>query len=140
MPKRGTEAVLAAVPLFDGLSSRHIKRIGAISEVVEFMPGASIVKEGDPGDSFFVVVQGQAKVTVKGRTIRRLLPGDHFGEIALLDGGDRTATVSSETPMTLLEIKRTAFTKLVHEEPKIALGILKGLARMVRQAERPLGA
>jgi CRP/FNR family transcriptional regulator, cyclic AMP receptor protein len=136
--KRGTDAVLAAVPLFDGLSSRHLKRIRDISDVVEFMPGATIVKEGTAGDSFFVVGQGQAKVIANGRTIRRLLPGDYFGEIALLDGGERTATVSSETPMTLVEIKRNAFTKLVKEEPKIALGILKGLARMVRQAERPL--
>jgi CRP-like cAMP-binding protein len=137
--KRGTEAVLAVVPLFEGLSSRHLKRIRDISDMVEFMPGAAIVKEGSPGDSFFVVAQGQAKVTAKGRTIRRLLPGDYFGEIALLDGGERTATVASETPMTLVEIKRSAFTKLVQAEPKIALGILKGLARLVRQAERPLG-
>jgi CRP-like cAMP-binding protein len=136
--KRGTDAVLAAVPLFDGLSSRHLRRIRDISEVAEFMPGATIVKQGTTGDSFFVVAQGQAKVIASGRTIRRLLPGDYFGEIALLDGGERTATVSSETPMTLVEIKRNAFTKLVKEEPKIALGILKGLARMVRQAERPL--
>ena len=138
MAKRGTDAVLAAVPLFDGLSNRHLKRIRDISDVVEFMPGATIVKEGTAGDSFFVVAQGQAKVIANGRTVRRLLPGDYFGEIALLDGGARTATVSSETPMTLVEIKRNAFTKLVKEEPKIALGILKGLARMVRQAERPL--
>jgi CRP/FNR family transcriptional regulator, cyclic AMP receptor protein len=137
--KRGTEAVLAVVPLFEGLSSRHLKRIRDISDMVEFMPGAAIVKEGSAGDSFFVVAQGQAKVTAKGRTIRRLLPGDYFGEIALLDGGERTATVASETPMTLVEIKRSAFTKLVQAEPKIALGILKGLARLVRQAERPLG-
>jgi CRP/FNR family cyclic AMP-dependent transcriptional regulator len=136
--KRGTDAVLAAVPLFDGLSNRHLRRIRDISDVVEFMPGATIVKQGATGDSFFVVAQGQAKVTANARTIRRLLPGDYFGEIALLDGGERTATVSSETPMTLVEIKRNAFTKLVKEEPKIALGILKGLARMVRQAERPL--
>jgi len=138
VPKRRTEAVLAAVPLFDGLSNRHLKRIRDISDLVEFMPGAPVVKEGDEGDSFFVVAQGQAKVTARGRTIRRLLPGDYFGEIALLDGGKRTATVASETPMTLVEIKRNAFTRLVQEEPKIALGILKGLARLVRQAERPL--
>jgi CRP-like cAMP-binding protein len=136
--KRGTEAVLSAVPLFEGLSSRHLKRVRDISDLVEFMPGATIVREGTAGDSFFVVAQGQAKVTGRGRTIPRLLPGDYFGEIALLEGGERTATVASETPMTLVEIKRNDFTKLMRQEPKIALGILKGLARMVRQAERPL--
>jgi CRP-like cAMP-binding protein len=126
------------VPLFEGLPPRHLKRLRDICKVVDYMPGHTVVKEGEPGDSFFVVVSGQAKVTVKGRTIRSVLPGDHFGEIALLDGGDRTATVQSETPMRLLEIKRNAFTKLVHAEPMIAVGLLKGIARMIRQTERPL--
>jgi CRP/FNR family cyclic AMP-dependent transcriptional regulator len=85
-----------------------------------------------------VIVSGQAKVTSKGRTIRHIMPGDHFGEIALLDGGERTATVATETPMRLLEIKRNAFTKLIHAEPMIAVGLLKGIARMIRQTQRPL--
>jgi len=134
--KRGTTAILGTVPLFDGLSSRHLKRVGDISEVGHFMPGASIVREGDAGDSFFVVASGQAKVSVNGKTIRQLLPGDHFGEIALLDGGNRSASVVSDTPMTLVEIKRTAFLKLVRQEPNIALGILRSLARLIRQTER----
>ena len=138
MAKRGSEAVLSAVPLFDGLPSRHLKKMRDICVVVDYMPGHSVVREGDEGDSFFVVLAGQAKVSAKGRSIRRLLPGDHFGEIALLDGGKRTATVVTETPMTLLEIKRSAFTKLVRAEPLIAVALLKGLARMIRQAERPL--
>ena len=62
-----------------------------------------MVKEGQAGDNFFVALTGQAKVTVKGRTVHRILPGDHFGEISLLDGGVRTATVTTETPMTLLD-------------------------------------
>ena len=57
------------------------------------MEGHSIVREGDDGDSFFVVLAGQAKVVVKGRTVAATLPGDHFGEISLLDGGPRTASV-----------------------------------------------
>lgn len=138
MAKRGTATVLAAVPLFGGLSRGHLKRVADIAKGVDYMAGAPIVKEGDPGDSFFVVVKGQAKVTAKGRTVRRLVPGDYFGEIALLDGGDRSATVRSETPMTLLEIKRNAFVRLVRQEPTIALGILKGLARLLRQTERSL--
>ena len=138
MAKRGSEAVLSTVPLFEGLPSRHLRKVRDICKVVNYMPGHSVVKEGEDGDSFFVVVSGQAKVGAKGRTIRRLLPGDHFGEIALLDGGKRTATVLTETPMTLLEIKRGAFTKLVHAEPLIAVALLKGIARMIRQSERSL--
>lgn len=138
MAKRGPETALYTVPLFEGLPPRHLKKLRDICKVVDYMPGHTVVKEGEPGDSFFVIVSGQAKVTSKGRTIRRILPGDHFGEIALLDGGDRTATVVTETPMRLLEIKRNAFTKLIHTEPMIAVGLLKGIARMIRQTERPL--
>jgi CRP-like cAMP-binding protein len=129
--------MLATVPLFETLSRRHLKHVADISHEVEVASGASIVREGDVGDSFFVVARGQAKVTVDSRTIRKLLPGDHFGEVALLDGGRRTASVESETPMTLLEIRREAFLKLVRREPKIALEILRELARMLRQTERP---
>jgi CRP/FNR family cyclic AMP-dependent transcriptional regulator len=136
--KRGPEAALSTVPLFEGLPPRHLRRLRDLCKVVDYMPGHSVVKEGDVGDSFYVIVSGQAKVTSKGRSIRSMRPGDHFGEIALLDGGARTASVLTETPMRLLEIKRSAFTKLVHVEPLIAVGLLKGLARMIRQTERPL--
>ncbi len=91
MAKPKLENVLAGIPLFEGLSKRHLKKIASLAEVARYMEGASIVKEGQPGDSFFVALTGQAKVTVKGRTVHRVLPGDHFGEISLLDGGERTA-------------------------------------------------
>jgi len=136
--KRGPEAALSTVPLFEGLPPRHLKRLRDICQVVDYMPGHSVVREGEPGDSFYVIVSGQAKVTSKGRTIRRMMPGEHFGEIALLDGGDRTATVETETPMRLLEIRRNAFTKLVRAEPLIAVGLLKGIAHMIRQAQHSL--
>jgi len=84
--------VLAAVPLFDGLSKKHIKKIADLGTVAVFMPGATIVKQGVVGDSFYVLLRGQAKVVVNGRTINHLLPGDHFGEISLLDGDERTAS------------------------------------------------
>ena len=104
MAKPKIEVALAAVPLFEGLSKRQLKKVASVAEIVNYMGGHSIVKEGDEGESIFVVLAGQAKVTVKGRTVGRTLPGDHFGEISLLDGGPRTATVVSETPMTMLMI------------------------------------
>jgi CRP/FNR family transcriptional regulator, cyclic AMP receptor protein len=136
--RRGPETALATVPLFEGLPPRHLRKLRDLCKVVDYMPGHSVVKEGDAGDSFYVIVSGQAKVTSKGRSIRSIRPGDHFGEIALLDGGERTASVMTETPMRLLEIKRNAFTKLVQAEPLIAVGLLKGIARMIRQTERPI--
>lgn len=138
MTKRGLEGVLATIPLFEDLAPRHLKRIRDITEIADYMAGASIVKEAAHGDTFFVILRGQAKVSVKGRTIHRLLPGDHFGEISLLDGGPRSASVISETPMTLAIIYRDAFIKIVRQEPTIATKILKELARRVRAVDRSL--
>ncbi len=139
MAKRGLEAVLSSVPLFEGLTPRHLRRIRDIAEVADYMAGASVVKEGKDGDTFFVIVRGQAKVVIKGRTVNRLLPGDYFGEISLLDGGKRTASVISETPLTVLIIARASFDKLLRQETVIATKILKELARRIRQVDRTLG-
>ncbi len=137
-PKQKLEPVLAAVPLFEGLSKRHLKRVASIAELANFMEGANVVKEGDPGDSFYVALVGEAKVTVKGKTVHRILPGDHFGEISLLDGGDRTATVHAETPMTLLMIQRKNFLKQLEQEPDVAVSLLESLARTIRRVDRSL--
>jgi CRP/FNR family transcriptional regulator, cyclic AMP receptor protein len=132
------ENVLAGIPLFEGLSKRHLKKIASLAEVARYMEGASIVKEGQPGDSFFVALTGQAKVTVKGRTVHRVLPGDHFGEISLLDGGERTASVVTETPMTLLMIGRKGFLKSLEDDPEVSISLLESLARMIRRVDRSL--
>jgi CRP/FNR family cyclic AMP-dependent transcriptional regulator len=132
------DSTLAGVPLFEGLSKNHLKKIAALGEVASYMEGASVVREGQPGDSFFVALTGQAKVTVKGRTVHRVLPGDHFGEISLLDGGQRTATVTTETPMTLFIIARTNFLKAIERDPGVGIALLEGLARMIRRVDRSL--
>lgn len=138
MASRKLDTVLSAVPLFDGLSRRHLKRLAAASEVADFMAGHAIVREGEPGDAFFVVLAGQAKVTSNGKLVNRVLPGDHFGEISLLDGDVRTATVTSETPMTLLMLPRPRFLKALRDDPDIAMNLLAGLARQVRRTTRSL--
>ncbi len=102
------------------------------------MEGASIVREGEPGDAAFVILEGEAKVVRPGgRVIHRLLPGDFFGEISLLDGGPRTATVVAETPMTLLGLDRAHFRGLIENEPSVAVNLLQHCAAMLRRAEHP---
>lgn len=133
------ETVLAYVPLFRGLSKRHLKHLASLCEVGDYMAGASIVKEGTPGDAFYVVLKGQAKVSARSRFIRRLLPGDHFGEIAVLDGGERSATVTSETPMTLAIMGRKSLLKALREDPDLAYHLMSELARMVRQISAEAG-
>lgn len=137
MAKRG-QAVLERVPLFEDLSKSQLRGVRDLAEEVRYMEGASIVREGEPGDSFYVIVEGQAKVQRGDRTLATLVPGEFFGEISLLDGGERTATVVSETPMALLEIKQRPFMKMLGKQPDIALKMMQGLAARLREMERPL--
>ena len=132
------DSVLAAVPLFDGLNRRHIKRLANLSEVADFMADHTIVREGDAGDAFYVVLAGQARVTTRGKLVNRVLPGDHFGEISLLDGDVRTATVTSETPMTVLMLQRNRFVKALRDEPEMAMNLLASLAKQIRRTTRSL--
>ena len=138
MAKPKLENVLAAVPLFRGLQRRHLRRLAELCEVVHVIEGHAIVKQGDPGDAFYVVLSGQAKVTANRRFLQRLLPGDPFGEISLLDGGERTATVTSETPMTLLVLSRANFRKAMKDEPDLALKVMAQVAGMFRRVSKEL--
>jgi len=128
---------LAQVPLFAGLSPRHLKRIGDLTEEVRFMEGASIVRQGDAGDTFFVILEGEAKVAgPSGRVVNRLRPGEFFGEISLLDGGPRTASVVAETPLTMLALSRASMLRLVQREPAVGVRLLGHVAMMLRRLER----
>jgi CRP-like cAMP-binding protein len=138
MAKRAGTQLLAGVPLFAGLSTKHLKRIRDLAEPADYMAGASLVKEGTEGDAFFVILEGLAKVTVGKRTINRLMPGDYFGEISLLDGGLRSASVVSETPLKVLVIDRAPFLKLLESEGAIAIALLESTARAIRRTDRSL--
>jgi CRP-like cAMP-binding protein len=122
--------------MFRGLSKRQLKHLAGFCEVADYMAGHSIVREGEPGDAFYVVLSGQAKVTSGKRTLTRMMPGDHFGEIAVLDGGERTATVWSETPMTLLILRRQQLKKALADDPDLAHHMMVELARMFRRVSK----
>lgn len=130
--------VLGAVPLFHDLTDKQLKKVVDLAEVARFMAGATLVKQGDIGDSFYVTLTGQAKVVANGRTINHLLPGDHFGEISLLDGGPRSASVLAETEMTLVIIMQKGFLALLAKDPEITICLLEGMARTVRRLDRSL--
>ena len=138
MAKAKLDAVIASVPIFESLSKRHLKKVAGLTSTVAFGAGDTVIQEGEPGDSFFVAVSGQAKVISGGKTIHRLIPGDHFGEISLLDGRPRSASVVAETPMSLLMVPRPAFLRLVKNDADLARALLASLARMVRRVDRSL--
>ena len=137
MGKRERDMV-AQVPLFRTLSSRQRRRVADLAEPERIMDGATIVREGDIGDTFYVILEGEAKVVASsGRVVNRLYPGDFFGEISLLDGGPRTATVMSDTPMVVLAIERKAFLRAVQEQPEMAVKLLAYAASMLRRLDHP---
>ena len=133
--KRGSD-LLAQVPLFDGLSRRHLKQITEHADEISFRPTETIVQVGQPGGSFYVVVEGEAKVVRGPKVVARIGPGEFFGEISLLDGGPRTATVVAETPVLAIRIFKRSFDKVVAQEPSVAAKILAVVARRLREAER----
>jgi len=130
--------LLARVPLFAGLPKRHLRAVAGIATEEEFLEKSTIAEEGTPGDDFYVIVEGQATVTRGGKRVTRLLPGDFFGEIALLDEGPRTASVIAETPLSAMTINRKPFSALLSREPTIVLKMLEALAARLRNQERSL--
>jgi CRP/FNR family cyclic AMP-dependent transcriptional regulator len=134
MARRETEA-LARSPLFADLSERDLRRIARATEVYTFPDGAAIVRENTASDGFFVILDGRAKVTRAGRTLRRMESGDFFGEIGILDGGPRTATVVADGPLKTLVLLRKEFRDLLTQEPEVAVRILRGSARRLRTFE-----
>ena len=128
---------LAGSPLFAQLTPRDLRRVARATHEYDYEDGAAVVRQDSPSDSFFVIMDGTAKVTRGGRTVRRMGPGDFFGEIGLLDGGARTASVVAEGPLKVLVLPRREFRQLMTKEPTVAYRILSGAAKRLRQIESP---
>jgi len=128
--------MLGDVPLFAGLSRRHLRRLAEHADVTSFREGEFMVREGQQGGTFYVILAGEAKVVRSDRTIATLSPSDFFGEISLLDGGPRSADVIAASPVKAIRIFKKAFDRVVAEEPGVAAKILEVVALRLRNAER----
>ena len=126
---------LEDVGLLAGCSRRQLRAIARISEVIEVPAATVLARAGAPGDEFFLILDGSARVEVSARKRSRLEPGQYFGEMSLLDGGPRSASVTADTPLRLLVIKRRDFTTLLREAPELTQSLLATLSQRVRQAE-----
>ena len=129
---------LEEVGLLAGCSRRQLRAIARISDVFEVPADTVLARAGHPGEEFFIILDGNARVEVSPRKRSRLQPGEYFGEMSLLDGGPRSASVVAETPLRLLVIKRRDFTTLLREAPELTQSILATLSRRVRVAEASL--
>ncbi len=136
MGLKGTAAALAKVPMFTGCSKREIEVIARATTEVSHAAGTEVAKEGQRGVGFFLILEGKADVTIGGKKRASLGQGDFFGEIALLDGGPRTATVTAVTPIKLAGLTEWVFRGLLQEHPSIALKTLESVAGRLRSASK----
>lgn len=126
--------VLAEVPLFASLGTRHLRHVAGLARIRRFHDGAVMMRAGDAGDAMYVLLDGRATVQVsRGRGVG-IDTGAFVGELALLDDGPRTATVVADGPVLALSISRASFRKLLRSEPSIAVAIAEELARRLRTA------
>jgi CRP-like cAMP-binding protein len=117
---------LKQVPLFSGLSQRQLKRLAQHFRERELKPGTTVVQEQKmSGVGFFVIAEGEAAVSVGGREVARLGPGDHFGELALISEAERTATVTAETALRCLEIPFWDFREFAMANPDVTWKLLQ---------------
>lgn len=128
-----TTDVLRGVPLFSGMTDRAIEAIGGLTPEATFDDGEAIVREGEPGETFIVLTGGSAQVERHGQAIATLGRGDFLGEISLIDGGERTATVTACGPVTALVVQRTDFRRLMDEFGAVRYDILSALTRRIRR-------
>jgi CRP/FNR family transcriptional regulator, cyclic AMP receptor protein len=125
--------VLAEFPLFSRLGTRRLRKLAQEGTFAEFAPGDTVVLTGAPADSFYVILSGKAQARGKPNA-RTLSTGDHFGEMALVDNGRRSATVIATEELHVLRLPRQAFLELLDEDG-VALTIVKELGARVRRLE-----
>ena len=129
------EELLSGVGLFSSLSRRRLRKIADASRVVDHEAGKKVAAEGLGALAFHLVLEGTASVQKGGTTIRTLGPGDYFGEISMIDGKPRSATVVAEGPLTTLVVPHQSFASLLESEPAFAHELLLLLCARLREAD-----
>lgn len=124
--------VLRTVPLFAELGDTELAQVARLFKKRHFSPGETVTKEGSGGAAFFLIESGSAAVTVKGRPRPGLEAGAHFGEIALIDGRERSATITATSEMECYGLTYWDFQPLVRGNAAIAWGLLQSLVKLVR--------
>jgi len=129
------QRMLSRVPLFARCGGRSLEEIGKLADEIDVKDGTELMHEGRPGGEFFVIVDGRVRIERGGKVIATLGQGDFLGEIALIDGGPRTATAVADGPARLLVVAHREFHTLMADYPDIRLEILQALAERVRKLE-----
>ncbi len=126
---------LQRVPLFSDLNKHELKRIAGVFKQRRFAAGETVIQQGSGGAAFFVIDSGEATVLVDGRKQRVLKAGDHFGELALIDEGTRTATVTASSELVCSGVTFWDFRPLVEENGVIGWKLLQSMVKIYRAAQ-----
>jgi CRP-like cAMP-binding protein len=128
---------LQRVPIFADLDADEVGQIARLFKQRRFPAGETVIQEGSGGAAFFVIDSGEATVSVGGKEHATLNPGDHFGEIALIDEGTRTATITATSDLVCFGVTFWDFRPLVESNGVIGWKLLQSLARIYRDARQP---
>ena len=126
---------LREVPLFSDLTGRDLKQLADSMKEQSFPAGAEVVAEGKGGVGFFVILEGTARVTRRGEELGTLAAGDYFGEMALIDGEDRVASVHADSDLRCASLTTWNFRPFVKAHPDVAWALLTALVKRVRAAQ-----
>jgi CRP-like cAMP-binding protein len=134
-----SEDLIRQVPLFADLDKRDVQGLASTMKQRDYDAGDTIATEGATGIGFFIIDEGEATVSVHGEEIGTLKHGDYFGEVALIDDGSRTATITAKTPLKAYGITSWEFRPLVENNAALAWKMLQTMAKRLRAAEQRAG-
>jgi pyruvate,water dikinase len=135
VPVSDPAETLPGVPLFAGLTDDEVAAIASLCKARRFAAGETVIREGTGGAAFYLIDAGEARVTIRGDEVATLGPGDHFGEIALIDEGERLATVTATTDLVCHGLTYWEFRPLVQQNGAIGWKLLQSMAKMLRAAQ-----
>jgi CRP-like cAMP-binding protein len=130
--------LLAGVDLFEDLSKADLKKIQGLSKELTFKAGEDVITQHGRGGRFYLVTEGEAVVSINGRPNRLLAPGDYFGEMSLIDGEPRSATITARTPLRTFTLASFNFRPLMLKHPTITYKLLVAMSRRVRGLDRDM--
>ncbi|HEY7207877.1 MAG TPA: cyclic nucleotide-binding domain-containing protein [Gaiellaceae bacterium] len=125
--------LIRRVPLFSRCSKKDLQAIASVADELDFREGKVLTKEGSPGREFFILVEGTADVRRGGRKLRTLDAGDFFGELALLTGRPRTATVTTTSPARALIVTERSFKNLLRQASQLQARVLEAVVERLPQ-------
>ena len=126
---------LGQIELFSELSAKEVKKVASYMTTIDVREGRDLTVQGTVGREFMIIAEGEASVRRNGRLIATLGPGDFFGELAVIAGVPRTATVTAESKMVVEALNRREFSSLLDESPKLARKILVGAVKRLHDLE-----